>query len=434
MVNRKTYSLLYFIILFFIFTLFVYSSPVDWFGILLVLMMFIYIYINKVFRKSSALLVLILMITIIRVCISFVNHYYFTIYGADVDTINFVNHARIIVQKNIPINLLTTGSTGFENYLAWIFKLTGVSTLTTQNLSIFAFLISIYYLLKISGLLGKEKYNVPILVLFTLIPSSLVYTSITMREPYQILFLLMSAYYLFLILAKVRLSILLFLKLLLSALALGMMHNGLLIYALILILVGLASVLPQKIGKLKYFLFIFTALVFIPLVMLGLNALNISTGATDALLKGDFTNYIESYRDGGIMLEASAAYNIGFDTKNIFSMLLSAPLVFINYMIAPFPWQVRGGIDLFAIFENTVRLLLFYGAFKSFRQIPESNYTEKRIYKYGLTLFITMEFLWALGTVNWGTAIRHHLVPYGIIVVLGIKWFVGFLEKILMQK
>ena len=32
-------------------------------------------------------------------------------------------------------------------------------------------------------------------------------------------------------------------------------------------------------------------------------------------------------------------------------------------------------------------------------------------------VYLLLEFLWALGTVNWGTASRHHLPSLGLLVI-----------------
>ena len=33
-----------------------------------------------------------------------------------------------------------------------------------------------------------------------------------------------------------------------------------------------------------------------------------------------------------------------------------------------------------------------------------------------------MEFVWALGTTNWGTASRHHVPIFGVLLIIGIAF------------
>jgi hypothetical protein len=35
-------------------------------------------------------------------------------------------------------------------------------------------------------------------------------------------------------------------------------------------------------------------------------------------------------------------------------------------------------------------------------------------------MFMALEMLWALGTVKWGSAVRHHIPAMGILVIIGI--------------
>lgn len=39
--------------------------------------------------------------------------------------------------------------------------------------------------------------------------------------------------------------------------------------------------------------------------------------------------------------------------------------------------------------------------------------------RFLLILYFSMSLLWAMGTINYGTAMRHHIVPFWILVVLG---------------
>src|SRR5699024_12727715 len=79
--------------------------------------------------------------------------------------------------------------------ISFIFNITGISQFSGEMLSILVFVIATSYLLKIAENLYGPSYNTHLVYLFGLLPSMLIYTSIIMREPYQILFFLMSVYY-----------------------------------------------------------------------------------------------------------------------------------------------------------------------------------------------------------------------------------------------
>ena len=43
-----------------------------------------------------------------------------------------------------------------------------------------------------------------------------------------------------------------------------------------------------------------------------------------------------------------------------------------------------------------------------------------QIHRFLLVIYLSMSFLWALGTINYGTGMRHHVVAVWIVIMLGI--------------
>src|SRR5699024_6690696 len=370
-----------------------------------------------VFVRNFNTTVAILLVFFAKITISLINSNYITIYGAGADAKGFLRRASFIVQNKLEINLLTTGSDLFENYLAFIFNITGISQFSGEMLSILVFVIATSYLLKIAENLYGPSYNTHLVYLFGLLPSMLIYTSIIMREPYQILFFLMSVYYFIEILNKQKVSLRLFLKFFISILVLGMLHNGLLALTFILLTIFLNQILKNNV-KLPYLVIRIMVITLVLFMFIGLlNILGISTEATEAMFNGDIGSYIEGYRDGSSIEDARARYGVELNTNNVFTVMLTFPLVFFNYMLAPFPWQISSLLDIYAVVENIFRLALILLGVKFIKStkseaIPSINQV--------MILFLLMEVLWSLGTVNWGTAIRHHLISYGLILLLAI--------------
>src|SRR5699024_5393857 len=126
-------------------------------------------------------------------------------------------------------------------------------------------------------------------------------------------------------------------------------------------------------------------------------------------------SYREGYRGGSSIEDARARYGVELNTNNVITVMLTFPLVFFNYMLVPFPWQISSLLDIYAVVENIFRLALILLGVKFIKStkseaIPSINQV--------MILFLLMEVLWSLGTVNWGTAIRHHLISYGLILLL----------------
>jgi hypothetical protein len=95
-------------------------------------------------------------------------------------------------------------------------------------------------------------------------------------------------------------------------------------------------------------------------------------------------------------------------------------------MLAPFPWQIGSPLDIEAMLEGWVRLALLVTSWRAWRlSVGEAR---SRI-GFLFCLFVAMEFLWALGTVNWGTAVRHHILAYGLLALTGGPGLLLFLDK-----
>src|SRR5699024_248830 len=229
----------------------------------------------------------------------------------------------------------------------------------------------------------------------------------------------MSIYYFLMIYKQNSFKISILFKFLISAFILGLLHNGLLVFMFLLLLIYLFQVLKVTF-KIKSFLInaVISMFVLFILILL-LNVIGVSTPASDAVLNGNITSYIDSYRDSGIAIDSRAQYGIELNTSNLFTILYTFPLVFLSYMVAPLPWQVSSVMDIYAMLENLMRLFLLILVIKN---INHTSGKSKIMYNQIFWLFILSEVLWAMGTVNWGTAIRHHLIAYGLILVLSVPY------------
>jgi hypothetical protein len=96
-------------------------------------------------------------------------------------------------------------------------------------------------------------------------------------------------------------------------------------------------------------------------------------------------------------------------------------------MFAPFPWQVENVKDIWALLESILRFLLLFFAISSWRR---SSGEVRSCYSFLLITVLGMELVWALGTANWGTAIRHHVPGYGVIVLLGAPGLILFMRRL----
>ena len=86
-----------------------------------------------------------------------------------------------------------------------------------------------------------------------------------------------------------------------------------------------------------------------------------------------------------------------------------------NYMLQPTPNRQETIFDLFLFLENIFRLILVLFIIIRILNIKHTYY---KFYMLLFLVYFVAEISWALGTNNWGTAVRHHVPTIGILLVL----------------
>lgn len=342
------------------------------------------------------------------------NAYGKVIHGVDVDAAGFHRDASAI--SAIGPWAFGLGSRFYTLILAAAYSLGGVSVFMGDATSVFAYALSSVAFARILDLLKVERHRAACILLFGLHPALALFTSVTLRESWQILFFMQSAY----CLMRFRLSArpLSLLWGLLGAALMGCLHNGLIVYALFMVPLALffpmgiktTFSLPRMIGL------ALTGTVVVGLVAAALTGSLPYTPSLEKLSQGEALDYASTYRQKGEK-GARAEYAVKLDAGSPLKFALSVPPVYAYYMLSPFPWQVRTGLDLFAALDGLLRLALIFFAFTALWRPPPG--TPVGIPRFLLILYFSMSVLWALGTINYGTAMRHHIVPYWILVALG---------------
>jgi hypothetical protein len=110
---------------------------------------------------------------------------------------------------------------------------------------------------------------------------------------------------------------------------------------------------------------------------------------------------------------ARATYGKIFDKDS----LLSIFKVFSAYHLMPYPWKVSSILDLAPLVENFLRgalIILFIVNRKRLSVIQKMNVDMIFL------VWLSTEFIWSIGTINWGTGYRHHTVVYGLLVLVAL--------------
>lgn len=341
-----------------------------------------------------------------RILIAIWNSFFGPSPGGDLDAVTFhldaIEYSNRLILDEFQIGWIYTFVLGV------IYYYTVPSLFVGSLVSCLAWLLSAIYLDKSCKLLiisSKPRANV--LLIYALLPSSLFLTSITLREPFQLLFINLSVY------AVVKINMLCndkyWFLLIASVILMGALHGVLVIVGVIItllqILVNLLTrsrVIKRSAVRLVFFLF--PAIVFIILIF---NYQNFG------LFEDGLVGEVVSHREKANSIDGRANYSVERDRSGDI-LFISWPILLFQYLFEPLPWRISGVMDFIVFSENILRGYLIFKSIQSLKTVRFANL----IFKQQLLFYyLVIEFIWAVGTVNWGTAIRHHIPSIGLLLL-----------------
>jgi hypothetical protein len=299
-----------------------------------------------------------------------------------------------------------------------IYRACGVSFWLGEEASVVTYAISLVFFVEIGVMLGVRERLVPCILLFGLLPSPAIHCSVTLRESYQV-FGFLGATYAILKLRE-RGALWAWPLLGLSLYSVVVMHQSLALFAMMVIGLGVPWALQgrggggQVVGLLMLTLMPF----FLPLLV---EKLQSDSATVRALNEGTFLDYAASYRN--YINESRSDYGMKVDSSSLLSFIATTLAVVAMYFLAPLPWQVSSTMDYYAFFEVVIRLALLYGCA---RQILGAQGETRQKLVLLMLMAVSLEIMWALGTTNWGTAVRHHVVAFGAFVLVGLPHYSSF--------
>jgi hypothetical protein len=364
----------------------------------------------------------------LRLFMAFVNGFVGPIYGSSDDALGFhLNAVEVSQTLDFIGNAFSIGHI-YWYILGVFYFITTDSLFLGSALSALGWLASAFILLRIMRILSfKMSIQSRVMLIYALLPSSLMYTGVTLREPFQLLFVNLAFY------AALKIyfhrSIAHWLVLFLAAVGMGALHGALLVTG-IFIIAGTLFLLTTRNRKGLSF----TKVVLVsPIVILGL--------FYGWLLFASITTYGERIEEGlnvavqsyqvGTMYEAQrASYGSDIEINGLGELILSLPSFLFQYLFQPMPWKISSIVDVIPLLENMLRFWLIWNALKylvgSYFNKPmfveRNSFWNKRFIFFIFLSYLLTETLWSLGTSNWGTAIRHHLPSIGLLLVAGFAY------------
>ncbi|HER24667.1 MAG TPA: hypothetical protein ENO17_06435 [Candidatus Atribacteria bacterium] len=406
----------------------------DWPGWLVILLTFFILYKYGQVKKDKKITLAIGLVLLLHHFIAIINTYFFTFPGAEPDPVNFQGLA--IEWAEGGKLLFSVGTHFYAQILGIFYRIFAPSQLFGGVLSILAFLLSCFVLIKIIELLSISKYVVPLLLIYGLLPTNLIFCSKILRESYQILFFMLSVYWGLLFNLKSAKGAMTFCVV--SALIMGLFQKALILYALFLVPllflwfpqeISISQNNKRRFSKRRWITVSLLLILIIGVLIMGIQFKVGGLEAVKGFLSGEWLKYVKEYRIRGIEQSASyarAMYDIRLDTSSAITLIRSICLIFIYYLFAPFPWQCSNWLDIYGAAESLLRFLLITFSIITWYR---ASGVQRRIWGLLLVIYFSMTFLWAMGTVNYGTSIRHHVLTNWIIIILGGPGLLTFMTR-----
>ena len=351
------------------------------------------------------------------------------------DTVRFHENAGQIAMFGIlPAEILGAGL--YDRILGWFYAL-NYSRFFGQELNVLACSIFLVYLVKLMRVLAFKHYQALTVVLIALLPNYVFWLPTLLREVWELLFFTMMIYYGL----SYRLqdnSVIKYLLAIALGIFWGMWHRGLVLYLPVLLFMLLVWPFSNKnrtwlekiISLIVLAVIAFGAweIVFyhpIPGMDGSYELSNMVATIPDqvgsaALLSGDAVTMVAEKQV--LVQPVLPAGNTGYVVvKDYSSWLAAAKSALLNlyyYLFTPMPWQVNSLVKFGVMGWVLLRILLLAIIAFSYKKLSPR---EREITLWFLIVYFSFALVWAIGTSNYGTALRHQILTDWLLILLGAK-------------
>jgi hypothetical protein len=329
--------------------------------------------------------------------------------GATADAQNFHRFAVAVSEGRAAPGFDLTGFS-YAYALGYVYAITGPSLLIGSLLSCVAWLASA---LLLRASLGHLRVAAPVQLaaigIYAMLPSSVLWTAVTLREPYQLLSVNLTLY------AALRLferrSVWYWVVLLAGVFIGSRLHATFVVAGALLI--GL--LLMREVAGLlrgRWARAVAVAAILVVVVFGGSYAVrnlyskyNFGGGPAAAM---------ERHLRMGMAQPSRTVYVSDPTVANTVDLVLSVPVALWRYLFEPMPWKMNRWFDIGFLVENLLRLALITAAVAAVLRSRHHPGWDSGVL---LAWYLLMETVWAVGTFNWGTAARHHVPSIGLLLV-----------------
>lgn len=304
----------------------------------------------------------------------------------------------------------------YENLIAVFYWLSAPSPWGASMLTVLVLAVASIYFLRLVDILGFSRFALPAFVLFSFWPSALLYTSVPLRDGWELMLVLAITYHLFVFVFERRATALLLAVL--AGAGLALVHKaGVIIAGL---LVAVAIVWPggeRRRGACQRAAAAFAALTLVAGLLALIAGLGGQQGSrvVQRVLDGNPFEVIENHRQSTRV--GRTTYDAGFTAPGPLGVVSGTGAMLVHYMFQPFPWRIDSALDMYAFAESAARGLLLLGTFMAYRRADRRM---RRRILFLVVVYGLVSLMWAVGTTNYGTAMRHHIVAFWAILIPGL--------------
>jgi len=350
---------------------------------------------------------------LLRLAVAFWNGFYGPSFGAEADALDQHMMALDFMEGIWP--RIMRANYLYSYALAGFYSATVTSLFVGSVLSCLAWIASALALIKSMQLLGISRRSQAIAMLvFAFSPSSVMWTSVTMREPYQLLVVSVA------ILAALKIAVQQRYRYWLvmggALVCGGILHGGLLGWGVTLVVSTLAWQLTQKKGFITPGRLVVAAIVAAAVLWGGYRAFR---SLYDFPVDRGLAFAVNSYQRGGLSIGVRTDYRTSVEIADNIDLLQFIPVALLQYMFEPMPWRVSSPADLVPVVENMIRAVLVLQALQSLLLLRGEP---RRAALVVFVSYLVLETAWALGTFNWGTAARHHIPGMGLLLLAAFAY------------
>lgn len=331
--------------------------------------------------------------------------------GAGIDALNFHFKALSYSANYGQEEAMLHSKWAYSVFLGSLYHFFNTTShLFSTYLSCIVWLLSAFIFREIMLKLNFENIKLPILLYAFAFPTSIIYNTATLREVYILLFFNLLALFIINIhetknIKKKIFIILLFFATLWFAIK---FHRGNVPVFLAFFGLMIPFFLITKFHVNKFFIFILCMSAIFYLDYYG--------------YMEHFFNRILSYQSGHFHDGSNTIVRTMYYTfDDVRGTTYSIPSFFFyilrnlfNYLFQPTPFNAANLLDIVALFESILRLTLIIFILKKFFL----QFNNKNIFNIFLIMLVVYETVYAQGTVNYGTATRHHVPVMGLLILI----------------